>query len=67
MVKVLCNEPLKPYAGAMPMNTECKEQALFFQAHGTRTVRAAFAGGQITSDGGALLLGRTRKSAAARQ
>lgn len=36
--------------------TECKEQKLIFQAHGSRAVEAAFDGGMITSDGGALLL-----------
>lgn len=38
------------------MRTECKEQTLLFQDHGARTVTAAFDGGAITSDGGALLL-----------
>ena len=36
--------------------TECREQKLLFQAHGSRAVEAAFDGGKITSDGGALLL-----------
>jgi hypothetical protein len=36
--------------------TECREQKLLFQAHGGRAVEAAFDGGKITSDGGALLL-----------
>jgi Transposase DDE domain group 1 len=36
--------------------TECREQKLLFQAHGSRAVEAAFDGGMITSDGGALLL-----------
>lgn len=36
--------------------TECREQKLIFQAHGGRGVEAAFDGGMITSDGGALLL-----------
>jgi len=36
--------------------TECREQKLLFQAHGSRSVEAAFDGGMITSDGGALLL-----------
>ena len=38
------------------MNTECKQPPLFFQPHGSRSVEAAFDGGMITSDGGALLL-----------
>jgi hypothetical protein len=38
------------------MTTECREQKLLFQDHGSRTVEAAFDGGMITSDGGALLL-----------
>ena len=36
--------------------TERREQKLLFQAHGSRAVEAAFDGGKITSDGGALLL-----------
>ncbi|MEP7339900.1 MAG: transposase [Acidobacteriota bacterium] len=36
--------------------TECREQKLLFQDHGSRTVEAAFDGGMMTSDGGALLL-----------
>lgn len=42
--------------GALPVMTECREQKLLFQAHGSRAVEAAFDGGMITSDGGALLL-----------
>ncbi|MGH9801993.1 MAG: IS1380 family transposase [Blastocatellia bacterium] len=38
------------------MATECREQKLLFQDHGSRSVEAAFDGGMITSDGGALLL-----------
>jgi hypothetical protein len=38
------------------MGTECREQKLLFQDHGSRTVEAAFDGGMITSDGGSLLL-----------
>lgn len=38
------------------MATECMEQKLLFQDHGARKVEAAFDGGMITSDGGALLL-----------
>jgi hypothetical protein len=38
------------------MATEGREQKLLFQDHGNRTVEAAFDGGMITSDGGALLL-----------
>ena len=38
------------------MTTECSEPKLLFQAHGGRTVEAAFDGGMITSDGGGLLL-----------
>ncbi|MGH9843846.1 MAG: IS1380 family transposase [Blastocatellia bacterium] len=38
------------------MMTECSEQKLMFQVHGSRAVEAAFDGGMITSDGGALLL-----------
>jgi hypothetical protein len=47
--------------------TDCKEPKLLLQGHGARAVTAAFDGGQITSDGGALRLGRTRKPAADRQ
>ena len=36
--------------------TECREQKLLFQEHGSRAVEAAFDGGMISSDGGALLL-----------
>jgi hypothetical protein len=42
--------------GALPVVTECREQKLLFQGHGSRVVEAAFDGGMITSDGGALLL-----------
>jgi Transposase DDE domain group 1 len=42
--------------GALPVMTECREQKLLFQEHGSRAVEAAFDGGMITSDGGALLL-----------
>jgi hypothetical protein len=38
------------------MTTECGEQKLLFQKHGSRTVKAVFDGGLITSDGGSLLL-----------
>ncbi|MGH9933031.1 MAG: IS1380 family transposase [Pyrinomonadaceae bacterium] len=38
------------------MTTECKEQKMLFQAHGSRAVEAGFDGGMITSDGGVLLL-----------
>ncbi|MCA1575196.1 MAG: IS1380 family transposase [Acidobacteria bacterium] len=38
------------------MRTECSEQKMLFQAHGSRAVAAEFDGGTITSDGGALLL-----------
>jgi hypothetical protein len=40
----------------LTVRTEWREQKLLFQAHGSRAVAAAFDGGQITSDGGALLL-----------
>ena len=42
--------------GALQVMTECREQKMLFQAHGSRSVEAAFDGGMITSDGGALLL-----------
>ena len=35
---------------------ECTRQKLLFQPHGPRSVEAAFDGGRITSDAGALLL-----------
>ena len=38
------------------MNTECTREQLEFQGLGTRKVRAAFDGGHISSDGGAVLL-----------
>ena len=38
------------------MATECTGRDLLFQGPGRRTVRAAFDGGDITSDGGVLLL-----------
>ncbi len=38
------------------MGTECKSEALIFQGPGRREIRADFDGGDISSDGGALLL-----------
>jgi len=38
------------------MATECTGAELFFQGPGRRTIRAGFDGGDITSDGGVLLL-----------
>jgi len=36
--------------------TECNQESFAFEAHFSRRVEAGFTGGQITSDGGALLL-----------
>ena len=41
------------------MKTECTPEQLEFQGLGRRKVQAAFDGGHITSDGGALLLRET--------
>src|SRR5688500_3068976 len=38
------------------MATECRANELRFQGHGSRAVTAAFDGGTLSSDGGALLL-----------
>jgi len=38
------------------MATECTEAELFFQGPARRTIRAGFDGGNITQDGGVLLL-----------
>jgi hypothetical protein len=35
---------------------ECNQQCLLFKPHGTREVVAAFDGGRLTSDAGAVLL-----------
>jgi hypothetical protein len=43
------------------MRTECKEKRYKFQALGKRAVVAGFDGGQISSDGGALLLRELEK------
>ena len=39
--------------------TECNQTEFVFQAHFSRKVEAGFDGGQMTSDGGALLLRET--------
>ena len=36
--------------------TECNQETFAFETHFSRRVEAGFTGGQITSDGGALLL-----------
>src|SRR5262245_20371255 len=56
MVEVLLQRRLTTRLGASLLMTECKEGKLSFQAHGARAVEAAFDGGLITTDGGALLL-----------
>ena len=38
------------------MNTECNQEAFSFAAHFSRRVQAGFTAGQVSSDGGALLL-----------
>jgi hypothetical protein len=40
------------------MKTQCNEKQMEFRRLGGRKVVADFAGGQIASDGGALLLGK---------
>ena len=44
------------------MQTDCNPGALEFEGHERRRVVAAFDGGTITSDGGALLLRHTDKA-----
>ncbi len=44
------------------METECKPEQLEFHGLGRREVVAKFDGGQISSDGGGLLLEKGRKS-----
>src|SRR3990170_746222 len=45
-----------------PMPTECSQDSLEFGTVAGRQVVGAFDGGEITSDGGALLLGATDKA-----
>jgi hypothetical protein len=54
--KLLCNNQLRHKHGGSPMTTECSRLAFDFHPLGRREVTAAFNGGTITSDGGALLL-----------
>jgi hypothetical protein len=57
MVKVLWNEELKPYRGAMQMSTECKEQSWLFQAHGSLPARGLVWAGAATLASRACLRG----------
>ena len=44
------------------MKTECSQRSFDFHALGTRDVAGRFDGGQITSDGGGLLLRETEQA-----
>jgi len=50
------NKQLDGQQAGSPMTTECNQRAFDFHPLGGRRVTAAFDGGTITSDGGALLL-----------
>jgi hypothetical protein len=54
--KLLCKNELRHKQGGSPMATECNQLAFDFHPLCNRQVTAAFNGGTITSDGGALLL-----------
>ena len=54
--KLFCNNQLRHEQEGSPMTTECHQLAFDFHSLGGRRVTAAFDGGTITSDGGALLL-----------
>jgi hypothetical protein len=45
-----------------PMPTECSAEQFKFEGFGQRRVVAAFDGGAVTSDGGALLLRHTDRA-----
>ena len=48
--------------GASQLQTQCKIEKLEFQAEGVRKIEVDFNGGDITSDGGILLLSQTEES-----
>ena len=43
------------------MQTECKQESFLFASHFSRRVQAGFTAGQVSSDGGALLLRQLEK------
>ena len=55
--KLFCEERLEPASKGPPMPTECSADLFGFASVAARRVEAAFDGGSLSSDGGALLLG----------
>src|SRR5205807_5284994 len=60
--KVLLREGLFSDPGSAPMPTECSAERFDFGVVEGRAVEAAFDGGLVTSDAGALLLGATDRA-----
>src|SRR5438309_225478 len=54
--KHICHKMLQPGKGRRFAMTECNQPEFQFKAHFSRRVEAGFDGGQMTSDGGSLLL-----------